>query len=148
MFVKRGALIIVSIGIVLGIIAVFLVTKKSKGPDNTQEEPEVVTEEKESQQYLTEGMMLRATGTVSQVISDSGGLPEGDPFIPPVEYIISLDDSPVEGVGGVRISDTGCIDPGLWKNDRVVVSGTIVRIIPDVGIILTCDHGARVEHIR
>ncbi len=98
--------------------------------------------------YLTEGDMLYATGTVNQILADIGGADPGDPSIPPPELLISLDNSPVKNLGGVRILDRGCVGENIFMEDRVFVSGIIVRTIPEIGIILDCEQGAKVERIE
>jgi len=169
---KKVIISIVAIGIVTGISVLFVMNKprtinEQQGYSTTTTENDTVPAQlpyrtsdedspKESDnapaktefaQPLTKGMMLRATGTVYEIIQDTGGDP-ADPSIPPTQIIISLDSSLVKDSSNVRISNEGCIDDKLFsRGDKVVVSGTIVNIIPDIGIILSCDQGAHIEHL-
>ena len=113
---------------------------KSVDDENTIKVQDNATKETEPTQFLTAGMMLHATGTVVEVISDTGGDPTSTQ---PAELIISLDNVK----GAVRVLDRGCIEKNIRTGDKVRVSGTIVKVIPDIGIILTCEQGANVKRL-
>lgn len=153
MLPTKKILTIISLGIVFGgIILLFVINKSRSTIEQKKNEPTNSLDSKTktgSTESLTEGMMLRGFGTVHYYGQETGGADLDDPSIPPPQIIIYLDNSPVEGAGAVLISDTGCIDDDLFRDDRVLVSGKIVNIILERGVIfLECEQGARVERLQ
>lgn len=91
------------------------------------------------------GSQLVATATVKEVIADAGGVNPDEQYIPPPEVVMIAYPSPTNEYTMIRLTNTGCVDENIVSGDKVLVSGMIVKNVPDYALILKCESGAQVS---
>lgn len=127
--------------IILGISS-FYINKKMASPDQQIVPSSTYTSSTTPIEYI-EGQHIDGVWKVRERVQDCGG---GESCL---DYLVIelSEDVRTENIWAIRINMGNCVDEAIQAGDIVRVSGSIEKIVPDIGLILSC-HSSETSVIK